>query len=664
MARYYYRRRWKPRWRKRYRWFRPWRTRGPFRRRRRPKRRVRRKLPFIHLKQYQPKYIHRLTVKGLFCLLQVHKTRYNHDYNQYYNTTPKEGLPNGGGFSIVRFNLNTLFEEHTKARNYWTKSNRNMPLFRYTGCRLKIYRPRDIDLVLKTQLCYPMSSTKLMFTGCQPSMLMMNKGSYKIRCLKNTKNKKPYKILKLRPPEQMSNKWYFQHTESKTGLLMMQIAAASFDQYYTSINAESSSITLHGLNLRIFQNMNFANPPTSGYIPKQGFALYASNGDDKIKDLIWLGQTNLYNKGKHISEISQQSTWKATVQKYMEDSKNWGNPFHHTNLYQSHTLWIGQNNPLHQLAKDNLTANSTMQQAGLTKLTQELILKIRYNPFKDKGNNNIYILPIYEDNYIEETNKYDLEPPADIDLQNPGFPNWLSCFGFQDYLIKLNKKPNINTKFVIIWKSPYFEPLETYYLLMDDYFLNANSEELIGRTDWDNQHWHPQIQHQQGALNLLALCGPGTPKLGEIKLAEAKMEYNFYFKVGGCAPPVEKITDPTTQPTWVTPTNISTTNSLQSPDEPIETFLYQFDWRRDQITESAAQRITKDYGTKTTLFTDAVSTGTEVPLLQTLQEKDLTSEEEETKEETLFDQLQRHRIKQRDLRQRIRLLLTQLQTLE
>lgn len=662
MARYYYRRHWKPRWRKRYRWFRPWRTRGPFRRRRRHKRRVRKKLSYLHIKEYQPKYIHKLCIRGLFCLLQVHKTRYNHDYNQYYNSIPREGLPNGGGFSIVRFTLNCLFDEHEKARNYWTRSNRNMPLFRYTGCQLKIYRPRDIDLIIKTQLCYPMASTKLMFTGCQPSMLMMAKGSYKIRCLKNTKNKKPYKIIKLRPPDQMTNRWYFQQKEANTGLLMLQVAAASFDQYYSSINSESATITLWGLNLRIFQNMNFAKLPTYGYIPKLNFALYASNGKDECGDLIWLGQTNLYNKGDHISDNKGSRTFDEQVKWYMQDPQRWGNPFHHTNLYQTHKIWFGNSNPTTQLTGKHLNYDSPIKSAGLNELTQELILKIRYNPFTDKGHNNIYILPTFEDNFI--TNKYDLEPPADIDLQNPGFPNWLSCFGFQDYLKKLNKKSNINTNYVIIMKSPYFQPLETYYLLMDEYFLNANSEELIGRTDWDNQHWHPQIQHQQGALNTLALCGPATPKLGDIKLAEAKMQYKFYFKVGGCAPPLEKITDPTTQPTWVTPTNISTTNSLQSPDEPIETFLYQFDWRRDQITKSAAERITKDYGTKTSIFADAELPGTEVPLLQTQQEDLQSSEEEEAQKETLFEQLQRQRLKQKDLRNRIRHLLNKLQQLE
>ena len=172
------------------------------------------------------------------------------------------------------------------------------------------------------------------------------------------------------------------------------------------------------------------------------------------------------------------------------------------------------------------------------------------------------------------------------------------------------------------------------------------------------------ITHQQQVLNELALCGPGTPKLYDKKLAEAKIEYRFYFKIGGCAPPVEKVADPSKQPTFVTPSNILETNSLQSPEQPIESFLYQFDWRRHQITETAAKRITQDFSTEKSLFSDTTTTGTEVPLHQTHEKDLLTTEETETQKETLFEQLIEHRLQQQQLRTRIKQLMEQLQILE
>nr|UGV34354.1 MAG: ORF1 [TTV-like mini virus] len=664
MPRYYYRRRWRPRWRKRYRPLWTWGIRAPFRRRRRRKRRVRRKLPFLHLKQWQPPHINKLTIKGLYCLLQVHKTRYNHDFNQYEISVPKEGLPNGGGFTILRFTLQALFEQHEKAHNVWTKSNKQMPLFRYTGCDIKIYRPENIDLVVKFQTCYPMCCSKLLFTGSQPSIMMMSKGSKLIRCRKSVPNKKPYKIYKLKVPSQMSNKWYFQHTESQTGLLLIQASSASFDNYYTSSEAESSTVTLHSLNTRIFKNMNFSTYPTYGYMPNSTYALWASNGNDELENLIWLGNTKKYQKGKMIKEIVADLTttekWKAGLQKYLSDEKNWGNPFFQEHLHHQSTLWRGTKAPLLDLASTQTYNGKTKAtEAGLQRVTEDLFITVRYNPFKDKGyENNIYILANYT------SNEDNLQPLPDIDLQNPGFPNWLSCFGFQDWLIKLGKKSRINEHWIMIWKSNYFDPTLPYYIFMDHWFLHGDSEELQGRTSWDDVNWYPQIQHQQGELNTLALCGPGAPKLGSVKLAEAKCEYRFYFKVGGCGAPIEKVKNPAEQPTYSTPTNLLDQNSLQSPEEPIESFLYQFDWRRDQITETAAKRITQDFSIGKTLFSDAETTGTTVPTLQTHEKELLSSETEETQKETLFQQLLEHRIKQKQLRQRIKQLMQTIQTLE
>jgi len=590
--------------------------------------------------------------------MQVHKAHYNHNFNAYANTTTREGLPNGGGFTIIRFTWNSLFELHEKARNVWTKSNKNMPLFRYTGCCIKVYRPVDIDLVLNFQTCYPMCCTKLMYTGTQPSLLMMKRGSKKIRCKNNAPNAKPYKKFRFKPPDQMLNKWYFQHNESNAGLILIQAAAASFDHYYTSQYAESSSVTLYGINTRIFQNLNFQTPPTYGYMPKHNFGLWASNGGDNVDSLIWLGQSKLYNRGEQIGKQST-GTWMEHFQKYMSDEKKWGNPFHQEHIHkQWGHYWYSTLPPLQALQG---ATDTTPIATKLHPFTQEMFLEFRYNPFTDKGYNNIYIKPNFTSNLIGEN--YDLGPPDDIDLQNPGFPNWLSAFGFEDYLVKLGKKNRIHENYMIFITTKHIQPTETYYLLVDKYFLHGDTEELIGRTTWDNEHWFPNITHQRGAFNTLTLCAPGAPKLGSTKLAEAKIEYQFFFKVGGCAPPVEKVTNPAEQPTYVTPTNITNTNSLQSPDEPIETFLYQFDWRRDQITEKAADRISKDYSTRKYLFTDAASS-TEVPFIQTYEKELQSSSEEETQKETLFEQLNRQRIKQKDLRNRIRLLLAQIQQLE
>ncbi len=88
-------------------------------------------------------------------------------------------LSNGGGFSVVQFTLENLYTQHEHLRNYWTKTNTNLPLFRYTYCRLKLYQSKYVDYLLKPQNHYPMTSQQLTYTATQPSLMIMQKGVIK-----------------------------------------------------------------------------------------------------------------------------------------------------------------------------------------------------------------------------------------------------------------------------------------------------------------------------------------------------------------------------------------------------------------------------------------------------------------------------------------------------
>lgn len=578
-------------------------------------------------------------------------------------------MPNGGGYSLLRFTLETLFEQHELVKNVWTKSNKYFPLFRYTGCCIKVYRPENVDCVVKFQTCYPMSASPLLYMGTQPSIMLMSKGSKKIRCKKSAKNKKPYVKFHLPPPQQMTNKWLFQSQHSKTGLLLIQSTSASFDQYYLSKSSESATISLITLNTKIFKNLNFKSLPTYGYMPNPNFALYATNGSHppQAGDLIWVGNTIEYGHGKQIKDLKQSNkNFKETVQIYMQNRLNWANPFHRDILSQSWKLYWGPSNPNTLLAGTATTPTAIdfttpiSQITSLKELTQELFFYCRYNPNSDKGyDSKIYLKSNWKD---PET----LDPPTDTDLITAGFPAWLSACGFVDYHIKLGKVTQIPTHYLAVHQSKYIQPKLDYYIFVDKDFIEGNSEYYQGRTGWDDLNWYPMTIHQDRALETLYQSGPGTAKLGENKSAECKIEYRFYFKVGGCAAPLEKVTNPAEQPYYNVPSNLLNNNSLQNPEEPAESFLYQFNWRRNQITESAAKQISKDYSIEKYLFTDGTttSTATEVPTHQAQEKELLSSEEEETQTQTLFEQLLHQRNKQKQLRYRIKQLLAQLQTLE
>nr|UGV35168.1 MAG: ORF1 [TTV-like mini virus] len=663
----YYYRRWRNNYwkRRQFRWRRP---RRPFRRRRWHKRWVRKKkLSYLRLKEWQPKVIRKLCVKGMYCLFECNHNLLTRNYTQYMESIPAEGTPSGGGFSLNKFTLDCLYSEHEKARNVWTKGNKNLPLIRYTGCEFKIYRPTNTDAVVKFQTCYPMSATPLTYTSTQPYIMMMSQGSKKISRLENTKNKKPYKKFKFKPPQQMTNKWFFSTDLANKGLIMLASTAANFENIYISKYAESNTISLRFLNTQIFKNRHFNKLPTSGYHAKQNMWLWAAkngNTPPKLKEMIFLGNTVQYRLGTPIENYYPTGNIQTLLNKseFMK-LENWGNPFHENYLNHKHQLWWTTSSPTtHLSSHKDKQVTETVTNLGFNKLEQELFFYGRYNPNRDKGENTqLYYLK----NFEEETG---WAPPPNKNLIISGFPLWLLVWGNLDYQLKLAEINHIETNYITCIQTDKIEPTippQEAYILLDSNFTHGDSEwhDEHGRTDYDEIHWFPQVNYQKRTLENIGKCGPATAKLGQYKNAELHCEYKFYFKVGGCVPPMDKITDPSLQPTYPIPTNIADPNSLQNPREPIETFLYCFDERRGQITETAAQRITKDIKPTKTLFTDSITTGTDVPVLQTFQETQDSEEEEETQEATLFQQLQQQRIKQHNIRRRIQQLLTQLQQL-
>nr|UGV39661.1 MAG: ORF1 [TTV-like mini virus] len=665
MAYFYrnYRRRW---WRPR-----PYhrrRRRRPFRRYRWRRYRVRnKKLKYLRLKEWQPKVIRKLSVKGMYCLFQCNHRLLNRNYTQYKEDIPPEGIPAGGGYSLNVFTLDSLFTEHEKARNKWSRGNKNLPLIRYTGCEFKIYRPKYTDALVKFQNCYPMKATNLTYTGTQPYIMSMSLGTKRIKRLSDTANKKPYKKFKFKPPEQMTNKWFFSADLAKKGLILVAATAADFNNIYISPYSESDTISFKVLNTKIFQNRHFATLPTSGYHPKDGFWLWASeNGsnDPQFKQMIFLGDTTQYKQGHAIHTlegITDDSTIADAINKLTQTTDNWGNPFAEIYMDKIHRIWRTNNSPtitLSQHKDKKVTEN--ISKLGFTEVQQELYFNVRYNPNRDKGyNTQIYFLT----NWQEKTG---WDPPTNPNLILTGFPIWLIVWGWTDYHLRLSEITNIDTHYLTVIQSDAIEPQNLHldaWVILDKTFTHGDSEwhEDHGRTDWDNTHWYPMTHYQMQTLENIAQSGPMTAHLADKKTEELHCEYTFYFKTGGCVPPMDKITNPSNQPIYPIPTNIANANSLQSPTEPIETYLYSFDERRGEITQTAADRISKDYKSAKHLFTDTTTTGTDIEALQTFPKIQDSSEEEETQETPLFQQLIKQRLKQQRIRQRIQQLLIQLQ---
>lgn len=656
---YYYRRR---KWYNR-RWFRPRRFRRTVRYRRRWRRqpyRVRRKLKRLKIQQFQPKAIRKCCIKGIQPLFLANKKRLGNNYRLYEHSIIPEHGPGGGGFSVTKYSLDALFEQHELDRNWWTNTNQNLPLCRYLRCSLKFYQSANTDYVVNIRTSLPMLATGILYMSCQPSMMMMNQHCIIVPGKKTKTLRKQYKKITLQPPPQLENKWYFTKDMSKTGLVMITAAACSLDNYYINTQWESNNISFTSLNTHFWQMHNFQQPGVDGYsvqiqaeTQKHLWATHKVNTTHNVTqlkwtDLIFLGNTTKMQTGQQITGTS--------IREYLNDHKKWGNPFKEEYLSGTDDLLISTQ-PLSNLI-ENETPQNNLKVEKFQYISQELLVNCRYTPDRDTGHDTeVYILST-----IRDTKGW--EPPSKPELIAQGFPLWLILFGFLDWQRKLAEATNLDRDWVLVIRSPFITPQLPYYVILDYDFLHGQSpypppDESKHISDTDLNKWYPCTYYQHQTVENIIHTGPGIAKLGTRNMVEAKLFYKFYFKWGGDPPKMDTISDPTELPIYPISGNEPSIYSLQNPNIAPETLLYQFDIRKDTLTKKAAKRIKQDWEFEKTLFTDANKLDPEPaiePWTPQTSEEDSDSEKEEA---TLLKQLQNQRRKRKKLQLRLLKLMQQ-----
>lgn len=583
----------------------------------------------------------------------ANKERVSNNLIQYLDSTAPHLFPGGGGFSIMQFTLQALFKQYVKATNWWTKSNCNLPLIRYFGCSLKLYRTEYFDYNVLIHTCYPLKATDELYMSTQPGIMGLTKRCIHVPCKQNSQNKKPFKKIWVNPPTQMSNGWHFQKDLANFPLLILTASCTSFDRYYSASNSASTTIGFDSLNTKIFQNHDWQDPPSTGYKPTATQYIWGTaNGaqdpmQEKLENLIYLGGTGRLEKGTPLKDKEDN---------YATTPGLWGNFFHPDYLTRTSATYFTSKTvqEVTQYYKSHKTY--TVTQTNFFQIKQEpYIVHCRYNPFNDKSvNNKIYVVS----NHADHTT---WQPPHDKpDVQRTNLPIWLETWGYLDWIRKaqLVSQPDIN--YITVIQSDYIQsnPKLPFYVPVDTNMTDSPpSSPYIGQLSAsDELHFYLKITFQIKTINLIASTGPGVIKLRDNQTAEAKMQYRFKFKLGGCPAPMEKLCNPSDQAKYPIPNFKQNSTSLQSPGTAIQTYLWDFDERRGLITEKAAKRIKKDYDSEKTFMPITGSTMDLPTPHQSLQDSDETTSEEE--EETSF-QLLRLRHKQHKLRQRILKLISQ-----
>ncbi len=67
--------------------------------------------------------INKCKIRGQKCLFEGGPMRLSNNFYEYFGSYVPENWQGGGGWSLMVFSLDSLYEDFNLLQNYWTKSN-------------------------------------------------------------------------------------------------------------------------------------------------------------------------------------------------------------------------------------------------------------------------------------------------------------------------------------------------------------------------------------------------------------------------------------------------------------------------------------------------------------------------------------------------------------
>uniref|UniRef100_A0AAU7ST68 Capsid protein n=1 Tax=Gammatorquevirus homidi6 TaxID=3048391 RepID=A0AAU7ST68_9VIRU len=564
------RRNYKPR-RKRRRVYRRRRTYRAYKGRRRRRYKVRRKQKKIIVRQWQPESIKKCKVKGVGTLvLGAEGTQYR-CYTDYINEWTNPKVPAGGGFGCELFTLQYLYKMYVAKKNIWTSSNKYRDLTRYTGCKFTMYRHPETDFIVAYDIQPPFYITKHTYMSLHPQMLLLRKNKRIVLSTATKPNGRLTKKLKIKPPKQLSTKWFFQKDFAKYGLVAIAASACNFRYPWLACCNENLIITLYYLQADFYHNSAWAQT-TSKYNPV--------NSPQPMKETL---KFKYYLDGKS-GEYTMNAKDVETYDKSVSLDTGWFNK-----------------KILNAYEVDDNTTKQALTPTGT----------IRYNPADDDGVGNKL--------WVVNTLTYNWKIPTDDDLILENYPLWLMFYGYTSFLYQVKADKNPFSSSLIIVKSKAIQRVfgtdtRGWYPLIDKSFMNGKGPGNTPPILLHRKYWYPSIYGQRDSISQIVNCGPYVPKYNETKNSTWQLNYtyNFYFKWGGTYPPIPEAENPENKTTYPVPDKQQETISIADPiSEKYETVFKSWDYRRGSLTKTALKRMQENIQTDDSLSTD--STGCSSP---------------------------------------------------
>lgn len=559
-----YKRRRKPR--RRYR-----RTYGRRRRRHRKRRyKVRRKRKAIVLKQWQPDSIRKCKIKVIDSfIIGAHGTQFK-CYTNEAKKYPQPKQPAGGGFGMEVFSLEDLYLRYKAHKSIWTATNDYKDLVRYTGCTFTFYRHATTDFILSFNTQPPFTLDKFSYTSIHPLNMLLQKHKKILYSLK-TKPWGPSKVkFKIKPPKQMSTKWFFQKFFATAGLVEIKATAADFNFSYIQNTSVNTNLSIVYLNTAFYQLSNWGK-----FLGASHYKPYATINE---KLYYWFKSGN---QTKHIQ-------------------------VKHENYYESVNYATGyfQTGVLNAI-KITLTADIAAQSAQ----AHLPVAVARYNPQLDTGEKNeLWVVSILTDHY---------DKPREPQLVYSGYPLWMMFFGYYNFILQYKNDQTFLDSHMFVIRSPAILKLSTttdqdYFPFIDFSFLNGKMPFQEYLDENSKKFWYPSVKKQVETINNIVTCGPYIPKYSDNRDSSWDLKYKstFYFKFGGPQISETPVVDPQKQEDYDVPDKFKSTIQISDPiTQACETMFHNWDYRRGLITPAAIKRVSKHLETDS----DVSSTSTEPP---------------------------------------------------
>nr|UHK05258.1 MAG: ORF1 [Torque teno midi virus] len=534
------------------------------RRRRRRRYKVRRKRAKITIKQWQPDCIKKCKIKGFGYLVAGAEGTQFYCYTNQKSDYTHPKAPGGGGFGCEQFSLEYLFKEWQAHRNVWTKTNQYLDLCRYTGCRFDFYRHRDVDFIISYDRQPPFDLNKDTYLNIHPQYMLLQRHKKIIPSIATNPTGKPKTTLKIKPPKQMTTKWFFQEEFCEHTLVKLQGAAIDLNYSLYGPNTQSPCINITALNTQFYKIHNWLQQQTTG--PYKPYNEYPTTTGLKFANA----------KGTE-----------TTI-----------NPQNYT---QSIALTTGL------FAPAVLQAIEVKSTSGQRQHERPVAIG-RYNPLEDTGKGNkVWLISCVADSGWATA--------IDKDLVIIGEPLYIALFGLWDWILKAKGKIGYLQTSMFVVQSPAIKVLtpttQTVWPLLDASFIQGLMPYQETRTKQDEANWVPTALKQREIINAIVECGPFVPKLTNLPSSTWQLfyKYTFYFKWGGQQVTNETVQDPQHQDRYPVPDNLYKTIEIADPlKQYCKGFLRSWDFRRGIVTKTALKRMSENIPFDSSLESDTEQT--------------------------------------------------------